>query len=163
MLKLDNGCLRVNLRVINSQSSIIYCLRELLRKYLNFPVVLQRFLLPKNRILNCFHAFLFCFRAKLLRLLRLAIVRFAGQFVAGNCVAHSPPHCCYYLSLAFGQFTYWLTPHTYIHRKTSADRISLSNVFNKFYALVNLTSVFPPNLNPFIKQCVCVPPCLSQL
>lgn len=28
-------------------------------------------------------------------------------------VAHSRPHCCYYLPLAFGQFTYWLTPHIY--------------------------------------------------
>lgn len=28
-------------------------------------------------------------------------------------VAHSRPHCCYYLLLAFGQFTHWLTPHTY--------------------------------------------------
>lgn len=27
-------------------------------------------------------------------------------------VAHSRPHCCYYLPLAFGQFTHWLTPHT---------------------------------------------------
>lgn len=37
---------------------------------------------------------------------------------------------------------------------TSPDRISLLNVFNKFYALVNLTTVFPPNLNPFTKECV---------
>lgn len=44
---------------------------------------------------------------------------------------------------------------------TSPDRISLLNVFNKFYAFVNLTTVFPPNLNPFTKECVCVPPCLS--
>lgn len=118
MFKLDNGCLRVNLLVINSPLNIIYCLRELLRKYLNFPVVLQHcFYCQKNRILKCFYALFFCAFC-LLSCLVVAACNcvVCWQFVAGNCVAHSTPHpqhCCYYLSLAFGQFTYWLTPHTY--------------------------------------------------
>lgn len=82
MFKLDNGCLRVNLLVINSPLNIIYCLRELLREYLNFPVVLQHcFYCQKKPDIEMFLCVIFlrffvCFLAWLLR---LAIVRFAGN------------------------------------------------------------------------------------
>lgn len=93
-------------RVIKSQSVLIYCLRELLRKYLNFPVILQRIAAEKTG-----------YRILLLSCIVVAVVAACDCELTDNLslaiVAHSRPHCCYYLPLAFGQFTYWLTPHTY--------------------------------------------------
>lgn len=136
--------------VINSQSVLIYCSRELLRKYLNFPVILQRSAAKKKADIQ-FCCFFVCFLAYLLRLLRVT------DNLSLAIVAHSRPHCCYYLPLAFGQFTHWLTPHTC---NESAPNFPVECI-QQIYALVNLTTVFPPNLNPFTKECVCVPPCLS--